>query len=136
MVEWFNRSLLQLLRTYVDKQKDWEKYLHLVFSCSCYALMLTSRKTGRNICIWFYLPTIQHHILPLVVLHSYSCLDGNLLPPNSHHKILSMQPPILVIFVLNCLSCVTWLLVRSQLMMCTRNLIPLPKVNLSGCLFQ
>ena len=30
MVEQFNRSLLQLLRTYVDKQEDWERYLPLV----------------------------------------------------------------------------------------------------------
>ena len=30
MVERFNHSLLQLLRTYVDKQEDWEKYLRLV----------------------------------------------------------------------------------------------------------
>ena len=30
MVECFNRSLLQLLRTYVDKQEEWEKYLPLV----------------------------------------------------------------------------------------------------------
>lgn len=30
MVERFNRSLLQLLRTYVDKQDDWERYLPLV----------------------------------------------------------------------------------------------------------
>ena len=30
MVERFNRSLLQLLRTYVDAQSDWERYLPLV----------------------------------------------------------------------------------------------------------
>ena len=30
MVERFNRSLLQLLRTYVDKQEDWERHLPLV----------------------------------------------------------------------------------------------------------
>ena len=30
MVEHFNRSLLQLLRTYVDTQDDWERYLPLV----------------------------------------------------------------------------------------------------------
>ena len=30
MVERFNCSLLQLLRTYVDKQEDWEQYLPLV----------------------------------------------------------------------------------------------------------
>jgi len=30
MVERFNRSLLQLLRTYVDSQSDWERYLPLV----------------------------------------------------------------------------------------------------------
>ena len=30
MVERFNRSLLQLLRAYVDKQDDWERYLPLV----------------------------------------------------------------------------------------------------------
>ena len=30
MVERFNRSLLQLLRTYVDTQDDWERYLPLV----------------------------------------------------------------------------------------------------------
>ena len=30
MVERFNRSLLQLLRTYVDHQDDWERYLPLV----------------------------------------------------------------------------------------------------------
>ena len=30
MVERFNRSLLQLLRTYVDSQEDWERYLPLV----------------------------------------------------------------------------------------------------------
>ena len=30
MVERFNRSLLQLLRAYVDKQENWEKYLPLV----------------------------------------------------------------------------------------------------------
>ena len=30
MVECFNRSLLQLLRTYVDKQEEWEKCLPLV----------------------------------------------------------------------------------------------------------
>ena len=30
MVERFNRSLLQLLRTYFDKQEDWERYLPLV----------------------------------------------------------------------------------------------------------
>ena len=30
MVERFNCSLLQLLRAYVDKENDWEKYLPLV----------------------------------------------------------------------------------------------------------
>jgi len=30
MVERFNRSLLQLLRAYVDKQSEWERYLPLV----------------------------------------------------------------------------------------------------------
>ena len=30
MVERFNRSLLQLLHTYVDKESDWERYLPLV----------------------------------------------------------------------------------------------------------
>ena len=30
MVERFNRSLLQLLRAYVDRENDWEKYLPLV----------------------------------------------------------------------------------------------------------
>ena len=30
MVERFNRTLLQLFRTYVDKQEDWEKYLPLL----------------------------------------------------------------------------------------------------------
>ena len=30
MVERFNRSLLQLLRTYIDKQEEWEQYLPLV----------------------------------------------------------------------------------------------------------
>ena len=30
MVERFNRTLLQLLRSYVDRQDDWEKYLPLV----------------------------------------------------------------------------------------------------------
>ena len=30
MIEHFNRSLLQLLRTYVDSQTDWEHYLSLV----------------------------------------------------------------------------------------------------------
>lgn len=30
MVERFNRSLLQLLRAYVDKEEDWERYLPLV----------------------------------------------------------------------------------------------------------
>ena len=30
MVERFNRSLLQLLRAYVDKENDWEQYLPLV----------------------------------------------------------------------------------------------------------
>ena len=30
MVERFNRSLLQLLRTYVEKQEDWEQHLPLV----------------------------------------------------------------------------------------------------------
>ena len=30
MVEHFNRSLLQMLRTYVDKQADWEQHLPLV----------------------------------------------------------------------------------------------------------
>jgi len=30
MVERFNRSLLQLLRVYVDKQSEWEHYLPLV----------------------------------------------------------------------------------------------------------
>ena len=30
MVERFNRSLLQLLQAYVDKQDDWERYLPLV----------------------------------------------------------------------------------------------------------
>ena len=30
LVEQFNRSLLQLLRAYVDKQTDWEQYLPLV----------------------------------------------------------------------------------------------------------
>ena len=30
LVERFNRSLLQLLRAYVDKQTDWEQYLPLV----------------------------------------------------------------------------------------------------------
>ena len=30
LVERFNRSLLQLLRTYVDKEADWERYLPLV----------------------------------------------------------------------------------------------------------
>ena len=29
MVERFNRSLLQLLRTYVEKEEDWEQYLPL-----------------------------------------------------------------------------------------------------------
>ena len=29
MVERFNRSLLQLLRVYVDKQSDWERHLPL-----------------------------------------------------------------------------------------------------------
>ena len=30
MVEHFNRSLLQLLRSYVEKEADWEKHLSLV----------------------------------------------------------------------------------------------------------
>ena len=30
LVERFNRSLLQLLRAYIDKQTDWEQYLPLV----------------------------------------------------------------------------------------------------------
>jgi len=30
MVEWFNWSLLQLLRLYVEQEYDWEKYLSLV----------------------------------------------------------------------------------------------------------
>ena len=30
MVECFNRSLLQLLRSYVDNKADWEQYLPLV----------------------------------------------------------------------------------------------------------
>ena len=30
MVERFSRTLLQLLRTYVDTQNDWERYLPLV----------------------------------------------------------------------------------------------------------
>ena len=30
MVEWFNRSLLQLLRTYVEEESDWERFLPFV----------------------------------------------------------------------------------------------------------
>ena len=30
MVEWFNRSLLQMLHTYVFGEADWEPYLHLI----------------------------------------------------------------------------------------------------------
>ena len=30
MIERMNQSLLQLLRSYVDKQDDWEQYLPLV----------------------------------------------------------------------------------------------------------
>ena len=64
MVEWFNRSLLQLLCTYVDKQEDWEKYLHLVLfayhsaphsstGCSPFLLMFgwqpsTSKFSSQN----------------------------------------------------------------------------------------
>ena len=38
MVERFNRSLLQLLQTYVDKQDDWECYLPLVLYAYRYSV--------------------------------------------------------------------------------------------------
>ena len=37
MVERFNRSLLQLLRTYVEKEEDWEQYLPLAVYAYCTA---------------------------------------------------------------------------------------------------
>ena len=54
MVECFNRSLLQLLRTYVDLQSDWERYLLLglyAYRPSSYSSMAVSpflSMYGRN----------------------------------------------------------------------------------------
>ena len=38
MVEWFNRTLLQLLRTYTETQEEWERYLPFVLFAYCTAV--------------------------------------------------------------------------------------------------
>ena len=56
-VERFNRSHLQLLRAYVDKQTDWEQYLPLIVILYAYR---TSVQSFKNFCshVW---PTAQMH---------------------------------------------------------------------------
>ena len=66
MVERFNRSLLQLLCTYVDKQEDWEWYLwyHRVLCTNTVCLSVVSA------CIVFvYYVTIILHV-HLVISHA------------------------------------------------------------------
>ena len=48
MVERFNRSLLQLLRSYVDEESDWEQYLPLVL----YAYPFLNRCLPIRVDVW------------------------------------------------------------------------------------
>ena len=57
MVERFNRSLLQLLCTYVDKESDWERFLPLVL----YAYRTTVRSS-----IYLTLKLRMHMTLSLI----------------------------------------------------------------------
>ena len=64
MVECFNRTLLQLLRSYVEKQSDWERYLPLVL----YAYRTsTHSSTGSSPFMLMYgrIPTDHVRLHPL-----------------------------------------------------------------------
>ena len=95
MVERFNRSLLQLLRTYVEEESDWERFLPLILHaylippredlplCSC----LEGSQSSRN----SELQIRQHMTRPLIRLKSHAKWRNStiLLKPTLFTQLLS-----------------------------------------------
>ena len=99
MVEWFNRSFLQLLRAYVDKENDWKQYLPLVLyayhtsvhtSTGCSPFLLTF---GHNPCTSYlgsqaaYNSSVyQDHICDKIA-ELQDFVDTNLVQAASNQKV-------------------------------------------------
>ena len=83
MVERFNRTLLQLLRTYVKSQEEWETYL----PCVLYAYR-TSQHTATKASPYFLL---YGRDPPLHQLQQHLAYDSLSYPAHIRHKLAVLQ---------------------------------------------